>query len=262
MIGGGVSSLDIAREIDLVAQNVYQSTRNGAFDFPASLLPENTTRVEQVTSFDIVPLEDSADGHLPMAVHLKSGKTLYNIDKVILATGYQMVLPFLPQYTNDNLSAKEPNNTVLVTDGTQVHNLHQDIFYIPDPTLTFVGIPFYTATFTLFEFQAIAVVAFFSGIAPLPSTEDLRNEYQSRVAAKGHGRSFHSLKSDEVEYVQNISNWVNAGRESRGLSLIEGHTRTWLEEKQMQLERLSAIEQGLVPSGNTSHKSSVVEVTV
>ncbi|KAJ5184103.1 hypothetical protein N7492_001719 [Penicillium capsulatum] len=252
VIGGGVSSVDIAREIDPVAQNVYQSTRNGTFDVPASLLPKNTTRVEQVASINIIPLGTSAEAHLPITVHLKSGQTLHNIDKIILATGYQMVLPFFPQYTDDRISVTGATDTVLVTDGTQIHNLHQDIFYIPDPTLTFVGIPFYTATFTLFEFQAIAVVAFFTGIARLASREELRKEYQTRLAAKGHGRSFHSLKDEEVEYVRDVMEWVNTGRASHGLPLIEGHTNTWLEEKQLQIERLEAIRQGLL----SSHKPS------
>lgn len=172
-----------------------------------------------------------------------------------------MVLPFLPQFTNGNLSITEPDNSVLVTDGTQVHNLHRDIFYIPDPTLAFVGIPFYTATFTLFEFQAIAVAAFLSGRARLPSTEELRTEYQDKVAAKGYGRSFHSLKGEEVEYVQGLVDWVNAGRESQGLSLIEGHTPQWLEEKRLHVERLNAIWQGLVPSGNLDQGTKVVQVT-
>lgn len=172
-----------------------------------------------------------------------------------------MVLPFLPQFTNNNLSIAEADDAVLVTDGTQVHNLHRDIFYIPDPTLAFVGIPFYTATFTLFEFQAIAVAAFLSGRAQLPSKEELRTEYQNKVARKGRGRSFHSLRGEEVEYVQSLVDWVNAGRESQGLSLIKGHTPAWLEEKRLHVERLNAIWQGLIPSGNLDQEPKEVQVT-
>ena len=62
--------------------------------------------------------------------------------------------------------------------------------------------------------KAIAVSASFSGTAQLPPTESLKEAYQNRVTAKGHGRSFHSLKGEEVEYVQEIIAWVNAGRAS------------------------------------------------
>lgn len=155
-----------------------------------------------------------------------------------------MALPFLDEYNNYSLSAAEANDKVLVTDGTQVHNLHQDIFYIPDPTLAFVGIPFYTATFSLFEFQAIAVAAFLSGVAQLPSTTSLRSEYENRVKEKGLGRSFHSLKDQEQPYVVELMKWVNTERAERGLPPIEGHTQSWITERAALSERLKLILAG------------------
>lgn len=169
-----------------------------------------------------------------------------------------MVLPFLPQYNDsDSIVA---NDSVLVTDGTQIHNLHQDIFYIPDPTLAFVGIPFYTATFTLFEFQAIAVAALLSGNAQLPSKEAMRSDYQERLATKGQGRSFHSLKGEEEVYVRSLMQWVNSNRDSKGLDPIEGHTDSWLKEKEAQIERLNLIFQGAIPYGFTSQAPTEVKV--
>lgn len=261
LIGGGVSSVDIAREISPVVQTVYQSTRNGAFDVPASALPKNATRIEQVALFEINSTDTaSPETHLPLDVRLKSGQTLNNIDRIILCTGYQMVLPFLPEYTDHGEPIASPDS-VIVTDGTQFHNLHRDIFYIPDPTLAFVGVPFYTATFTLFEFQAIAVAAVFSGVAQLPSVESMRTEYKTRVETKGHGRSSHSLKGEEVDYVKQIIAWVNTGRFAHGLPLIEGHTASWLDEKKVHVERLMLIWQGAIPYGNTAEAASRVEVS-
>jgi len=262
LIGGGVSSVDIAREISPIVQTVYQSTRNGAFDIPASALPKNATRIEQVASFEINARETaSPETHLPLTVHLKSGLTLNKIDRIVLCTGYQMVLPFLPEYTDPCEPDASANDSAIVTDGTQFHNLHRDIFFIPDPTLAFVGVSFYTATFTLFEFQAIAVAAFFSGVAQLPSVESMRAEYKTRVETKGHGRSFHSLRGEEVEYVKRIIDWVNAGRFLHGLPLIEGHTASWLEEKNVHVERLMLIWQGAIPYGSTAATASEVEVS-
>ncbi|KAJ5313290.1 uncharacterized protein N7443_000174 [Penicillium atrosanguineum] len=252
LVGGGVSSVDIAREISPVAKHVYQSTRNGAFDIPATALPKGTFRVEEVIKFELISSEPSPDEHSPIIAHLKSGQTLRDIDLVILCTGYQMVLPFLPQYNETDATASYASNSFIVTDGAQFHNLHRDVFYIPDPTLAFVGVPFYTATFTLFEFQAIAVAAFFSGISQLPSTESLRDEYESRVRERGHGRSFHSLKGEEEAYVKSLVEWVNAGRAHRGLPLIEGHTSSWVEAKKGQIEKLHLLWQGLPQSSSES----------
>ncbi|KAJ5227577.1 uncharacterized protein N7469_007583 [Penicillium citrinum] len=255
LIGGGVSSIDIAREISPVTRNIFQSTRNGAFDIPATALPGKASRVEEVTKFEIFPTTEKDETHLPFVAHLKSGSTLQDIDRIVLCTGYQMALPFFPQY-NDKDNSSE---TALVTDGSQVHNLHHDIFYIPDPTLAFVGIPFYTATFTLFEFQAIAVAAVFSQTVRLPSKEDMRLVYREKIATKGLGRSFHSLKGEEEAYVKTLLKWVNFERTTRGLDPIEGHTATWLEEKKAQVERLTLIFQGAVPYGFTNSSSAEVK---
>ncbi|EAW12388.1 putative FAD dependent oxidoreductase [Aspergillus clavatus NRRL 1] len=242
LIGGGVSATDIAREIGSTAKTVYQSTRNGEFDLPSSMLPENSLRISEIDRIEVqsgIQILDNAP--LPLVVHLKSGQRLCGIDGIIICTGYHITLPFLREYHDDETSAADANNTVLVTDGTQVHNLHKDIFYIPDPTLVFVGVSYYTATFTLFEFQAIVVAAVFSGAAQLPSKEKMRAEYTGRIKAKGSGRAFHSLKDVEEHYVDDILNWVNRGRAAHGLPAIEGHTKTWHAAKEAQRERLKQL---------------------
>lgn len=250
-----MSSADIAREISPVARKIYQSTRNGAFDIPEIALPSNATRIEEVEAFEITSSETDSN-HLPLTVRLKSGQTLDHIDIIVLCTGYQMVLPFLPDYNDNELS-----ETAIVTNGQQFHNLHQDIFYIPDPSLAFVGVSFYTATFTLFEFQAIAVTAFLSQTSQLPSVESMRTEYQNRIDLKGNGRGFHSLKGEEEPYVQKIIEWVNSGREKQGLSVIQGHTDSWLEGKKAHVERLALLFQGAIPFGNTAEPLPEVKVS-
>jgi hypothetical protein len=54
--------------------------------------------------------------------------------------------------------------------------------------------------------------------------------------------------------------WVNTGRASKGLSLIEGHTDSWLEEKKLQVERLTLIFQGAIPYGFTGNLKAPQEV--
>ncbi|KAJ5200788.1 Dimethylaniline monooxygenase N-oxide-forming [Penicillium cf. griseofulvum] len=262
LLGGGVSALDIAKEISGTANHVYQSTRNGAFDLPESALPANASRIAEVEAFEPSTSTTSPNIEpLPLTVHLKSGESLKDIHTIILCTGYQMALPFLEDYNDYGVSAIEASDKVLVTDGTLVHNLHQDIFYIPDPTLAFVGIPFYTATFSLFEFQAIAVAAFLSGVAQLPSTASLRTKYEDRVKEKGLGRNFHSLKDQEQSYVDELIGWVNTGRAERGLSLIEGHTKIWIKERAALGERIKLILAGQLPREDALKAPLEVAVT-
>lgn len=113
-----------------------------------------------------------------------------------------------------------------------VHNLHRDIWYIPDPSLVFIGVPFFTATFSLFEFQAIAVAAVMGGDGAVPGEGEMRREYGERVRMKGTGKEFHSLKGREVEYVDGLLERVNGGERGVveggvGRRVVEGHTREW-----------------------------------
>ena len=224
-----------------MAKNVYQSTRNGEFDISSSILPENGVRVSEIERFEIESPTVPDNESLPMVIHLKSGQKLCGIDAVIICTGYHITLPFLSEYHEDATPAEKANETILVTDGTQVHNLHKDIFYIPDPTLAFVGVPYYTATFTLFEFQAIVVANVFAGIAELPSNSDMRDEYTRKIKEKGSGKRFHSLKDVEEFYVLELLEWINAFREKHGLAAIEGHSDHWHVVKAAQRERVQLL---------------------
>ncbi|GAO17433.1 hypothetical protein UVI_02052260 [Ustilaginoidea virens] len=245
LVGGGVSSTDIAREISDSAQTIYQSTRNGSFDMPASKLPANASRVSEVVAIGTTPPDSPAPTDSPFTIYLKCNRVLHGIDAIVFCTGYHVTVPFLPQYHNHSITPQQADDKVLITDGSQVHNLHQDIFYMPDPTLAFVGIPIFNTTFSLFEFQAIAVAAFLSGIARLPSMDVLRVEYDDRVRLKGYGRRFHILGDEEESYVSRLINWVNGGRSSRGLPLINGHTEAWKEAKQqvdLEILKLRALK--------------------
>ncbi|KAH7007716.1 FAD dependent oxidoreductase [Ilyonectria destructans] len=232
LIGGSASSVDIAKELAPIAKNVWQSTRGGTFDHPPSMLPENAERVAQVSSFS--PLQSThheQPSAIPGTVTLTDGRVLENVDRVIVATGYQFTLPFLPEYHQDDVKPEDADDRILVSDGLQLHNLHQDIFYIPDPTLAFVGVPFYTATFSLFEFQAIAVASFFSSKATLPSELEMRAEYRERVKDKGYGKKFHSLWGTDVEYAAALMGWVNQGRPPSEKK-PDGYSQKWIETKE------------------------------
>jgi hypothetical protein len=234
LIGAGVSSTDIARETATIASKIYQSSRGSPYDIPVAFLPPSVERIGEVASFDL-PTEGQRK---PGPITLKDGTVLNGIDRVILSTGYHFSHPFLLELHEDTTLPQEASDTVLVTDGTQIHNLHKDIFYIPDPTLSFVGVPFYTATFTLFEYQAIVVAAVLSGHAWLPKEEEMRDEYKKRVETRGYGRAFHSLREQQVEYVTELLAWINAQAEVTGAEKVEGYSERWLEEDKLKLQKM------------------------
>jgi thioredoxin reductase len=257
VVGAGVSSVDICRELGEVANKIYQSVRGGLFDLPETLLPGIGERVGEVGMYVV---EDGRDGrklgdgkHISGRVVLKDGRELADIDVVILATGYITSYPFLRQLHDDQISATEAGPEVLVTaDGEMCHNLHKDIFYIPDPSLSFVGVPYHVATFSLFDFQSQIVARVFAGKAILPSEEEMRKEYEARIREKGAGRSFHSLRNEggEVRYVQDLVAWANSDAERLGVDLMQGHTREWLEGQLAMKEKMKKLLEGDQEIGN------------
>lgn len=230
------------------AKKTYQVSRGGLFDLSSGLLPENAIRVGEIASFNHnsgsllrnsggeSELEDTEA--IPNTITLVSGEVLEKIDRVLLCTGYHMSFPFLRQYHNDFVGLDDADGAVIVTDGTQMHNLHKDIFYIPDTTLAFIGVPYYVATFSLFEYQAIAVAAVFSGKAKLPERNDMKEEYRQRLSNKGSGKAFHSLKNEEVEYVNSLVEWINRDGEFYGGNPVEGHSQGWKSRREELLKVL------------------------
>jgi thioredoxin reductase len=231
LVGAGVSSIDIARDLGSTAASIYQSSRSGPYDLPSHLLPPNAARVGGIESFDPLSTGELCDdGIIPGTVTLRSGQKLCGVHRVIVCTGYHVSFPFMRNYHTDFIQPEDASETVLVTDGQQTHNLHKDIFYIPDPTLAFIGVPYHVATFTLFEFQAMALAAVYSGDAKLPSTASMRNQYRERLKQKGAGRFFHSLKKrgDEIAYVNDLVAMVNEGGNTPVVAM-KGHSEKWLE---------------------------------
>ena len=242
LIGAGVSSIDIAKDLGSTAASVYQSSRSGLYDLPSHLLPANAARVDGVELFE--PLSTTKlgdDGAIPGTVILQTGKKLCGLHRIIICTGYHVSFPFMREYHNDFVRPEDASETAIVTDGIQTHNLHKDIFYIPDPTLAFIGVPYHVATFTLFEFQAMALASIFSGSTKLPCQSDMRIEYNERLKRKGAGRSFHSLKheGDEIAYVNDLVTMVN-DRKSSGI-VMKGHSEKWLQAYQMRRRRMELL---------------------
>ncbi|KAF7563922.1 hypothetical protein G7046_g185 [Stylonectria norvegica] len=252
IIGGGTSALDVCRETDGIAKGIVQSTRGGDFDLPSSLLPQSAERVGGVDRLITDP-NVSARGNLkpsepiPGKIYLKDGRVLEGIDNIIVATGYITSYPFLSQYHSDDLTVDTANSEILVTaEGNMVHNLHKDIFYIEDTSLAFIGVPYYISTFSLFDHQAQVLARVFTGKSRLPDRDNLRDEYQMRVSAKGLGRQFHSLVDEgaEIAYVKDIVDSVNGGVVDENIEPLKAHSPEWLQSFKEFRKAIGALRLG------------------
>ena len=247
-MGAGVSSLDIAKDIGPIANKIWQTSRGGDYDLPGSLLPENAVQVPDTESFELPHDGESKplgeDEPIPLTVTLGNGRKICDIHYVIIATGYHITLPFLSYLHQDDVKPEEIDDKTIVSDGTMFHNLHKDIFYIPDPTLSFIGVPYYTATFSLFDFQAKLLALVYSGQVGIPSSEKLRAEYIRRVHEKGLGRAFNSLRGKEEEYVAELADWADPYLAEKGEAPFGRHTDLWLSQKEEQRIRIGKLLEG------------------
>jgi cation diffusion facilitator CzcD-associated flavoprotein CzcO len=241
LLGSGVSALDIAREIVGLAKQLYRSSRNGSFDLPAGMFDPGVRTVGPVVK--LVP--DSQSGH--GTVVLADGQAIHAIDVIILCTGYITSYPFLGDLQMPAVSKEKADERVIITsDGCTTHNLHKDIFYIPDPTLVFVGVPYHASAFSLFDFQAEVVARVLAGKAQLPSQKAMRAEYDRRRASiQAGGTAFHSLMKRDVEYMKSLQDWVNREAARLGCEPMDPINDQWVERyfhfvKEMEARRWSS----------------------
>lgn len=137
LVGAGVSSLDIAKELDGLAGKTYQSSRGGKFDLDKSLLPPNSERVAGLKSFKLDEGKSLSSGSetpgapIPGTVHLADGRVLQDIHHVIIASGYQTTYPFLTGLESESIDPDDADEKVVITaDKCVTHNLHKDIVSI------------------------------------------------------------------------------------------------------------------------------------
>jgi len=57
---------------------------------------------------------------------------------------------------------------------------------------------------------------------------------------KGFGRSFHSEKDSEVQYVKELLGWINGQAELTGGEKYQGHSKEWLKEEKVKMAKLKA----------------------
>lgn len=230
LVGGGTSSTEIARELGPFANTMYQSGRGTPFDLPLDMLPDgNCHRVGEIAEFkeDFGTATDSSDAQLqpiPATATLIDGTVLRGIHRVIVCTGYHYAYPFLRELHSLTHNPTPDNPSPLIADGTCVLNLHQDMFYIPDPTLAFVGVSQFISSFTFFEYQTMVVAAVLAGQASLPSRAEMNRLYDQRLKARGATKFMNARMDEEVPYIEKLIAWLESSNPD---CKVEGLSDQW-----------------------------------
>lgn len=239
VIGAHISALDIASELVKGGARVYQSARDTRADFRGKLNHENAERVAMVAEFTLEgdngsqstpgPTILDDDSSIPGKVRLQDGRVLEEIHDVIIATGYLTVFPFLgPMLQQPDTALQNADETVITTaDGRTVHNLHEDIFYIPDPSLAFIGVSHFASTFSLYDFQAQILAAVFSGKVQLPPRAEMRAEQRRRKERLLPGAFINSIFLLDDFVIGRLMWWANKDLVSGGHEPLPGPDPKW-----------------------------------
>ncbi len=87
----------------------------------------------------------------------------YNIDSILLCTGYKYSFPFLPERYQPMTSAWSEDEQF-----QRLSRLYKMTVHVDDPTLLFVGMTKYAANFPFYHFQSHFAAAILLGKVSLP----------------------------------------------------------------------------------------------
>lgn len=248
IIGAFISALEITNELVNNGARVYQSGRDTLVDFRSKMDHENAESVAMVAALTPAPdgrglhtpapqvLDD--DSPIPGRAVLQDGRVLEGIHHVIISTGYLTEFPFLGPCLEQPFTAPQDADEKVVTtaDGRTVHNLHEDIFYIPDPTLAFIGVSHFASTFSLYDFQAQVLAAVFAGRVRLPSEAAMKALQRRRKSRVVPGTLLNSIFLMDDLVIRRLLDWVNEDLTAAGLEPLTGPEPRWWDAFRMERE--------------------------
>lgn len=200
IVGGGPSYFDIAQRISsYVKGDIIVSTKA-----PLPMLStKNQLNLSKPTN--LLPME--------RGVKFEADEAQYDIDNIILCTGYRYGYSFIPKL---KLSKK----------GMRLCDVWDQMFWIPDPTLAFVGLPKMSAIFTVVEAQSAYIARALAGRISIPTISnmhrelehEMRNRQKLRASTKAAENGFHNFNyPQDKDYVNKLSQacWI-ADKENLG----------------------------------------------
>ncbi|CAG8491143.1 5559_t:CDS:2, partial [Ambispora leptoticha] len=237
VVGSSASGTDISRIIARInKKSVYQSIRTPSM---FSELNEKTSIIIKPTIKRFIIINDSSSKK--GIIEFIDGSILSDVDVIIFATGYLYSFPFLRDLSYspsvDGNSSNLPENKILLKNGKRVFNIYKQIFYIPNPTLSFVGLPYMVAPFPISQFQSLFIAKVLAEKVFLPSQDKMRQESKEEEESKILEivkqdskvsdelpylmnptktvditlieRLFHGLRTEEHQYINDLIEWIN-----------------------------------------------------
>lgn len=186
VVGSFASGLDVSNQLLTYAKSVALSSDSES-PYASVFLPQ----VKQVAKVEKYDYDDNR------TAYFTDGTKLEGIDVILYCTGYLYTVPFLKSYTS--------GPQAIVTDGVRMHNLYEQIFYIPDPSLILIAVQQAVVPFPFAECESQYVARILSGRLQLPSQEEMQKSYDEEIQRKGTSRLYHKMDSgQDWEYCNRI----------------------------------------------------------
>ena len=241
LIGASASGLDISTQVATTCAKPLLLSQRTQSDLAAGFPDTGILVVPEVAEF-LPP----SSGH-ERAVRFVDGQIESGIEKVLFCTGYLHSYPFL--------SLLDPPP---ITNGERVEHLYQHIFYTPNPTLGFVGVPSKILPFPTCEAQAAVIARVWSDRLPLPPRSDMEAWEADRMRQKGSGKKFHELTvPEDLDYLNNLVDWAEQASEREGVK--DMLPRKWNEHDYWVRRNFPAIKKAFANRGEERWKVRHIE---
>ncbi|KAI9358699.1 hypothetical protein BD770DRAFT_386793 [Pilaira anomala] len=207
VIGGGSSAIDIVRETSAVAHTVYQSIRTQTELSRQAIIAQYAENIHQTALVKRI-VHDNTTTTQSSWVEFEDGQVLKDLDWIVFGTGYLYSFPFLP-FQKDNL----------IVTGQKVHHLVHSMFYQPNPTLCFLGLPIRVVPMPLMQRQAIVMARYWSGLIPMLPHDDTTTTTTTTKCSSDDGNNddrtdFIMGVAREVEYSEKLGAWAEGWLDS------------------------------------------------
>ena len=236
VIGNSASGLDIASQIVMVSRKpILLSARSGSFLMGGSDDCKSLPEIDEFLS----------SAHGQRAIRFSDGHIESDIDLILFCTGYLFSFPFL--------SSLSP---AIISTGDRVQHLYKQIFYIPDPTLVFVGLPYKIIPFRTVQGQSAVFSRVWSHQLSLPSKNDMHGWEESRIVDRGSGKHYHVLPiPEDFEYLNELVDWAESTHGSSAGFVPPRWTKRdfWLRDQ------FPAIKKAFANKGEERHRITTVE---
>lgn len=221
VVGGVASGSDIAIQSSSTAKKVYVSC------------DEATVLSNVVNPFiELIPRVDEYDV-TDKSITL-GGRKITGIDEIIFCTGYLYDVPFLK---------------VDICKKRYISDLYRQIFYIKDPTLSFVGLGKDVNPFPFAEAQSSCIARFYSGRLKLPPFDEMYSHFQQEFKEKSI--AIHGLKfPKEADYINGLFQWLEDENVIKEGFIFDKYEGERYERKkrvpEVKLKRILAINESIL----------------